>query len=643
MTALLLFISAVLLMIVGHVFKVKRWGLFVSVYEEPVESNLLNAMSLGHTINAILPVRVGDVVRVLWAGNRLKNGVSFALATVFADLYIDVITVGAIALGLAIKGYGGDRLLNMAYMYGIAFIILVPFTAFCIFFRKEIKRIIRWIASVFNTQIEFRLLYITYLCIASIKDIVLKIPKLKFVYYSFAIWTGYIISYVLFAGVVKKCGYDYSISDVFVELFTGSSLYHIEMGLIPIWGAYVLVPLLVCFIISWLWNRKVQIKEHDFRRTLPQFNQADKLAFLRTYYEDERRASIQMFLGINRDVTILEDSSAGSNASTVVVMNNEGDVFYRKYAFDKDGEKLNEQIKWIETHQKDIPLPIIVNKRISEQFVTYDMHSYSNAVGLFRFIHTMTLDNSWMILENVLEDIKNNLHTNNRKEKVHDSIISLYIDQKVRHNIGILYSDKYIRTLEQYDTITINGRELKTLKKYSDILSKEHLTGVFENDCISDVHGDLTIENIVCLLDPNEIDNCEYEDKCFPQNYYLIDPNEGNILNSPNLDYGKLLQSLHGNYEFFMMVNDVKIEKRQVSFLITQSELYCRLYEMFSKYLIKEFSKDQIRSMYYHEIVHWLRLIPYKIRKDEKRAVVFYAGLLMVLNDVWDNKYETER
>ena len=34
------------------------------------------------------------------------------------------------------------------------------------------------------------------------------------------------------------------------------------------------------------------------------------------------------------------------------------------------------------------------------------------------------------------------------------------------------------------------------------------------------------------------------------------------------------------------------------------------------------------------EYVHWLRLMPYKIRKDKKLAAVFYAGLLYVLKDL---------
>ena len=28
-----------------------------------------------------------------------------------------------------------------------------------------------------------------------------------------------------------------------------------------------------------------------------------------------------------------------------------------------------------------------------------------------------------------------------------------------------------------------------------------------------------------------------------------------------------------------------------------------------------------------HEVIHWLRLMPYKLNKDRKRAAMFYAGL----------------
>ena len=72
MIVALLFLMAVVCMVAGHIFKIKRWGLFIAVYEEPSEANLLNAMTFGHTLNTILPFRIGDIVRFVWAGRKMK-------------------------------------------------------------------------------------------------------------------------------------------------------------------------------------------------------------------------------------------------------------------------------------------------------------------------------------------------------------------------------------------------------------------------------------------------------------------------------------------------------------------------------------------------------------------------------------------
>ena len=83
-----------------------------------------------------------------------------------------------------------------------------------------------------------------------------------------------------------------------------------------------------------------------------------------------------------------------------------------------------------------------------------------------------------------------------------------------------------------------------------------------------------------------------------------------------------------------MMVKSVKIDGNNVNYLLTKSESYAEIYQRFRAYLRSRFSREEVLSIYYHEIIHWLRLMPYKIRKNEKLAVVFYTGLLYVLHDV---------
>ena len=65
-----------------------------------------------------------------------------------------------------------------------------------------------------------------------------------------------------------------------------------------------------------------------------------------------------------------------------------------------------------------------------------------------------------------------------------------------------------------------------------------------------------------------------------------------------------------------------------------KSDAYKFLLKELDEYMLSHFEIRRIKSIYYHEIVHWLRLMPYKIEKSGKRVLLFYAGLLIVINDI---------
>lgn len=633
-----IFLLSIFFMIMGHIFKIKRWGLLISVYEKPVEYNLLNAMTLGHTLNTVFPIRIGDIVRIIWAGKKLKNSYSFSLATVIADLYIDFITVGAIFFFSIISRKGIYYLEKIPYYYAFIFIFIIPITFLAIIWKKYIKLFVKKVASIFNERIELSLLYITYLCFTSIKDIFQKINKLKFIFLTFGIWSSYIISYSLFAKFMQKKGENYSIFDIFSKLFSGASLYNVEKKILPYWIIYLLLPLGICLLFSLVLYVLVKKENFYYRQTLPQINSRERLAFLKTYFSNENRENMRAYLEINKDVLIIEDISAGSNASTLIVMKKDGTLFFRKYAFNDDGIKLKKQIEWIEKHFDDIPLPIIVEKEEGYNYVTYDMKNLGNSIGMFKYIHTMPLKESWNILKKALEDIQR-LHKRNLRES-NEKDIEQYIKSKVIDNLKIILTEsKYIKNLEKYKSIFVNGVELPTLRNYVKILNIEYLKAIFKNDKYSDIHGDLTIENIIGILD-NNIENLvgkKYDE------YYFIDPNTGNIHDSPFLDYAKLLQSLHGNYEFLMNVSEIKIEKKYINFMVTESDAYVQLYQKYYSYLKENFSNRDIMSIFYHEIIHWLRLLPYKIKKNDKLAVVFYTKLLKIIADVQEIENELKK
>ena len=142
--------------------------------------------------------------------------------------------------------------------------------------------------------------------------------------------------------------------------------------------------------------------------------------------------------------------------------------------------------------------------------------------------------------------------------------------------------------------------------------------GIVTTSCFYDF-----IENIICRLNPGANGG-----------WYLIDPNTGNLHESPFLDYGKLLQSLHGSYEFMMKTPRVTVQGSRIDFALTRSAAYDALYRALMADLQSRYPAAQVESILMHEVIHWLRLMPYKLAKDRKRAPMFYAGLVMVANDV---------
>lgn len=70
-----------------------------------------------------------------------------------------------------------------------------------------------------------------------------------------------------------------------------------------------------------------------------------------------------------------------------------------------------------------------------------------------------------------------------------------------------------------------------------------------------------------------------------------------------------------------MATKNVSIEKNHINFVFTKSESYTYLYSMLDEYMREHFTQERVKSIYYHEIIHWLRLMPYKIEKNGKKSI----------------------
>ena len=623
-------IVAIITLSLAHFIKILRWRLFIEIYEEPRNRNLIQALSLGYLINLFFPFRViGDFFRAIYSGRKMKNNYSLSFSTVIVDRILDIITVGILFYIFYVFSIYNKQIEKSFRFYMLFSVLIISLIILFYFLKRCIKIISLKVASLFNTNIELNILKFMWALIWNFKDIFLKINKFKILIITTLMWLLYTFSYYLFSLFLLSQNYNFRLVDIFFLLFSkdifGTDFLLIEKKVSIFFYIYMITPIIIMLLISKFFMIKTYSKKNhreveDYFNLFPNQDNKEKLEFLRKYFLDKDKSYIDNYLKINQKITIIRDFSAGSNATTMLCMKKD-EIFYRKYSFE-DIEKLYEQVEWIiENKKRKLPLPEIIRKEKTNKYCYYDMLYKPSSIPLFEYIHSTPFEETWEMIENILKKLEEVLYTN-KLRKADTESINKYIDLKVRDNITKIYDSKILKKLLRYDEVIINGKSYKNLSYYLKYLSKEYLYNIFKDDIYSDIHGDLTIENIICNLNTME------------EKYYIIDPNSGNIDNSANLDYAKILQSIHGGYEFMMRTYDISVEENQINFLFIKSQAYSYLYKKLNEYMNSKFEKEKIRSIYFHEIVHWLRLMPYKLKKDGKRALIFYSGLLMVLNDV---------
>ena len=623
------FFLSIFVIVLAHLIQLCRWNLFVCVYEKGDFKNLLRSLSLGYALNLFVPFKMGDLFRAYYAGKNMKSGKSLGFSTVIVERYFDILVVGLL-FGIAIlTGFFGRELYATLNFYMFLSAGLFVFSVLCFAFRGFLKKALKLFASVFSPSIELKILKFSWALIQNFKDIAKRISKTRLILSTVLMWALYLLSYFFFSEFLTMRGLDFSFKEIFISLFAKDSIQSGYYELSRIFGAstifylsYMLSQFLLLFLLSFLIpNRRDSETADDKIKLLPHTNQEERLRFLEMYFSDKHRTYIKNYLCINQNILIIRDYSAGSNATTMLCMN-DGGQFFRKYAFGADGEKLYEQIEWLERFKDTLPLPKILRKEKQADFCFYDMPFENGAVGLFNYAHSMPAEKTWSIIEGAFSALESSIYQTDRRS-ADAATIEKYIESKVLANIKKIADGKYLKPLMKFDEILINGKPYKNLPRYEKMLSKENLLAIFKDDEYSAIHGDLTIENIICTRGSDGNDG-----------FYIIDPNTGNLHDSPNLDYGKLLQSIGGGYEFLMMTQNVSVEESRINFIDTKSLVYTKLFEKFDGYMKAHFSAQRRRSIHFHHIIHWLRLMPYKIEKNGVRSVLFYAGLLKVLDFV---------
>ena len=196
---------ALVLVLVGHTFRLLRWEQFIRIYERPMRGRMLRGMAGGYALNFVLPFHLGDVFRAVFTGTRMKSGIGFSLATVIMDRFLDVWFVALGFIGFWAAGFGGEVVHRAARYYLVFSLVLALGLVLVVLLRDWLKKICLAFCGIFNDTLKLDGMMFFWSLINTFKDLGrVKIGRL--VVNTLVMWAAYLGSYGALAAALTAAG-----------------------------------------------------------------------------------------------------------------------------------------------------------------------------------------------------------------------------------------------------------------------------------------------------------------------------------------------------------------------------------------------------------------------------------------------------
>jgi Lysylphosphatidylglycerol synthase TM region/Phosphotransferase enzyme family len=626
-SALTTLLAAAGLLLVAHIVRAARWALlFPSTYLTQ-RYNLLLGLGIGYLIDTVVPLRIGELARILLVHRRDRIRLSHVAATVFIERVTDLLVVGCI-LAAAILLRGTRPTLSWAAPVSMVIGALLALTAaYLVRHLVSVRRAVWRAASLFNERLRVE---VADFCWSAAE--IATGPTLvswRFVTASLVMWTLYLSAYYTLgaaAGVsplhVVNVLLNKPLGALIGNVSAGETM-HVTVLLV----AFAVLPILIIVLYGTLpeqrrlASRLQALRAHGTSGVAapPAARKRFEAAHTYDYFLTSLFSGANQFIaGFSLDVgdcIIHKFFNGGSDAVTALVTVDQRLVI-RKFATGSAARKLRVQAEWLRQHcQSVLPLvDVAAEQQISATYL-YDMPLVTPSNDFYDVIHTSPPAHSSALLKRIVEQL-DAFHSSTRSGESDDDTIGRYLSVKAVHNAQTALS--LAQSMITTPSFVINGKSYD-FEAWERLLDASWLAGQIRDRTTSCVHGDLTIENIV--IAPG-----------YPLGFFIIDPNSENIFDSPLIDWAKLMQSLHLGYETLNQGITCTIEDNVVRLADKRSQTYAQLHRLLEAEACARLGPDALREIYFHEIVNYLRLTSYKIRQSPTRGFGFFACTTILLD-----------
>ena len=481
------------------------------------------ALSVGYFVDFFLPFRMGELIKALVYKSQSNQRLEAIISSIIFERITDLLFVAAACL-----------LIFHAYFWVVGLFLLGVYLTCCsllIMTRCSVvfRHLISSTFSIFNSSIRVLAL-----------DIIWRAAIFHgenrggfapwYIAISIAMWATYAVSLVLFA---KAVGFDHI--KVF-ELIYVSRLSDAMpiIAKLPIdasipFTIYILSPLAMLMIVLLLtkftWFAPVKPMLKSVEATV--FKSANHSPSSRLSYSDGREYTkwvLELFSKTKSDNALyaqeaLKNTSTikifvgGSGATTALIKEAAG-LKVRKYSAPSDGDKLKEQHQWLVANSNKLPVINVHAMCSSRHIAYYDMEYLSGYQTFSTAIHQNTIKTSMDIFDEILTTIKNYHHQTAGSVASANQVMS-YVEARCVSNFVLAKSrvENLVGTMPSH----INNEAVDP-SIFAFISDGQKLAALLNNRNQSEIHGDLTLENVMVksefhtsncwkLIDPNPLAN----------------------------------------------------------------------------------------------------------------------------------------
>lgn len=614
------FFTGMISFLIGQIIRSVRWQILLPENAQHKKRQLLLYTSIGSLLNTILPLRAGDLIRS-WLLSRGVQGVR--LSTSLTSVLIERMTDGLSILVIIV-------LIN--YLHPAASLAIEPWmvivpgiivgTWALVSYSIHFKKLIYWISSLWNPAIQISLLDFFWILTLQIKH--KRFLSWHYLTATLIMWGSYFYSYACFSRAfpqlfpieIFKLFHSDNLNGSLTTAYESGYSTEIIIGL----SLFLLTPILFALLFSTLFikNNNILLSDKFFKTISDNFSlstlglpssfsgKGAYSNFLNAHFSSSKDLLSKIGVQGFEDCKISRVFHGGSGAITAIIEKPQG-LSIRKVANLSEAQKLQDQYNWLQSASKQgLPVTAAFNFVNHNNFCFYEMPYLLGSIDLHEWIHAAPIENSKQVLVNLFKVISDHHRLNSMIEPKFSGLND-YLNSKVVENISII---KYTvsQLIDPFD-FRING-DTFSISEWEFLENIDLLKKIIRNTTQTDIHGDLTIDNII-------IDGA--------QNWMLIDPNPSTVFKSPLMEWGKLLQSLHAGYEFLDRDTKVGFDQNSIKYPLYKSDRYQALLVALLSGLRHRYGEAGIKEAFLHEIIHFLRLLPYKFKVNDEKGLLFFS------------------